>query len=523
MTLPTTGTFSGSTFPKMKKLICVLSLMASAFGQGGVTSNAALKVTGGPAPGATVRVCTSTSTGTPCSPLATIYSDSALSMAKTNPFAADAYGNYSYFASPGLYKEQQTFGTTTHTSIIQIAADNSHLVQFGNGTFSYFMPFSGAIGGRCQTSESYTDRQFCMYLEQVDGTAPVSLPVDPGTAVGVFHSIRSALGTKAIMGLNPLVQFSDLSHSAIAMEVDVNAGIDTLVGSTSSFDGISVVSGWLKHPFRAISIAAVNPTSTAWWYGLDLHHFMENGIKIGDFIAGGNGIGLHIAGDANEQHAILLDNTYDAIKVVPHDDTASRSIFQLTNAANSANNFVLFNNGTLQIGQTTAQSGIIRLNDVAAINFRNHANGADVNGLSKDASDVVVVGGSAGASTSGLLAASSLKVGASGATIADSRKLIQATYDCGTTTTCANTTNNSDWIVRGTVALGSASPSASTVASISPAFTSTSTYTCTASPEGATAAIAAGGIAITKVSGSSITLTGPNTVTTVIDYICIGH
>lgn len=116
-----------------------------------------------------------------------------------------------------------------------------------------------------------------------------------------------------------------------------------------------------------------------------------------------------------------------------------------------------------------------------------------------------------------------IKVGTSGATISDTRKLIQATYGCGSTATCANTTNNSDWTVYGTVALTSATPSTATITGISPAFTSTSTYFCTAVPEGNTAVIAAAGVAVTKVSGSSITLTGPNTVTTVIDYICIGH
>jgi hypothetical protein len=94
----------------------------------------------------------------------------------------------------------------------------------------------------------------------------------------------------------------------------------------------------------------------------------------------------------------------------------------------------------------------------------------------------------------------------------------------GTTSTAAGTGIGSRVIVHsGTVALASASPSTVTVTGFSPAFTSTSTFSCFASPTGATAAIAAAGVAVTLASSSSVTFTGPNTVTTVINYSCIGY
>lgn len=49
---------------------------------------------------------------------------------------------------------------------------------------------------------------------------------------------------------------------------------------------------------------------------------------------------------------------------------------------------------------------MIRLSNTEALNFRNNANSGDVNGLSKNSSDVVAVGGSAGISTTGPVAAS---------------------------------------------------------------------------------------------------------------------
>lgn len=64
----------------------------------------------------------------------------------------------------------------------------------------------------------------------------------------------------------------------------------------------------------------------------------------------------------------------------------------------------------------------------------------------------------------------------------------------------------------GTVALTSAAPSTATV-------TVRSGSRCACFPQGVTAAIAAAGCA-TSLSGTTLTLTGPNTVTTTMVYIC---
>lgn len=98
---------------------------------------------------------------------------------------------------------------------------------------------------------------------------------------------------------------------------------------------------------------------------------------------------------------------------------------------------------------------------------------------------------------------------------------ISSASSCGTTATCSAAAATPNVITKfGTVALSSGTPSTATITALP--FTSSSSYVCTASPSGATAAIAAAGIAINYVSASSITLTGPNTVTTVINYQCTG-
>lgn len=91
---------------------------------------------------------------------------------------------------------------------------------------------------------------------------------------------------------------------------------------------------------------------------------------------------------------------------------------------------------------------------------------------------------------------------------------------CGTTSTCSASILASPQIVSGSAALVSGTPSTVTIASISPAFTSSSTYVCSVSAQsGATAAL----LSVANVSGSSFTITGPATSTNVVNYVCAGN
>ena len=75
-------------------------------------SGMAVDQNGSPVPYATVRVCSVTSTGTPCTPTASIYSSYLMSPQYqiANPTTADQYGNYTVYApqlpSPNLYLVQ---------------------------------------------------------------------------------------------------------------------------------------------------------------------------------------------------------------------------------------------------------------------------------------------------------------------------------------------------------------------------------------------------------------------------------
>lgn len=94
----------------------------------------------------------------------------------------------------------------------------------------------------------------------------------------------------------------------------------------------------------------------------------------------------------------------------------------------------------------------------------------------------------------------------------------QKVATCGTTTTCANTTQTSPRIVWGTVVLTSGTPSTAVVASMT-AWTATTSYACTVT----NLDTAANALSVANTSTSSITITGPNTVTDHVAYICVGN
>jgi len=72
--------------------------------QGSRKDDVVFNARGQPLSGATIRVCASTATTTsPCTPLALIYSDVAMTQALANPTVSDGMGNYNFYAAPGRY------------------------------------------------------------------------------------------------------------------------------------------------------------------------------------------------------------------------------------------------------------------------------------------------------------------------------------------------------------------------------------------------------------------------------------
>src|ERR1700734_4255230 len=96
----------------MNKLLLILAIIcapASSFAQGVfIPPQTAFKNINGivmPIANATITVCGVNAGGSPCSPalVSTIFKDAALSQALSNPFTADANGNYQFAAAAATY------------------------------------------------------------------------------------------------------------------------------------------------------------------------------------------------------------------------------------------------------------------------------------------------------------------------------------------------------------------------------------------------------------------------------------
>lgn len=100
---------------RMKGLLtAAFVLMASSlFGQGIRFETQVLSSGGFPNP--TVRVCTEPASGTPCTPLASVFSDSGLSNPLPNPFTGDASGNIYFYANPSSKYHLQISGNGINT------------------------------------------------------------------------------------------------------------------------------------------------------------------------------------------------------------------------------------------------------------------------------------------------------------------------------------------------------------------------------------------------------------------------
>lgn len=79
-------------------LLGILMCANFALAQSGLRYQSQITVGGLPNP--TVRVCTEPASGSPCSPLASIFSDAALTVPLVDPFTGDVNGNYFFYASP---------------------------------------------------------------------------------------------------------------------------------------------------------------------------------------------------------------------------------------------------------------------------------------------------------------------------------------------------------------------------------------------------------------------------------------
>jgi len=172
-------------------LTLALSALASpqASAQGSRRDDVVFGPSGHPIAGATITVCQATATGTPCAPLATLYTDATLTTTAPNPFQADGIGNYHFYAPAGRYLVQisgpQITGTLNYPDVI-LPADVS-----SSGAGNNISAFGLTLGGNLTVAGNAT----------ISGTL-TSTNFNPGTFTPTTLSV---LGNETVTGPRPRV------------------------------------------------------------------------------------------------------------------------------------------------------------------------------------------------------------------------------------------------------------------------------------------------------------------------------
>src|SRR5580700_121294 len=142
-------------------LLCATLFVATATpaaAQGSRKDDVVFSPTGRPMAGASVAICTepATTTAAPCSPLASLYSDSALTQPLANPLSTDGLGNYFFYAAPGKYTIQ-IYGPGITTRVLPdviLPSDPSAPTFTSVTTTSGISAFSLSLAGNLAVSGS---------------------------------------------------------------------------------------------------------------------------------------------------------------------------------------------------------------------------------------------------------------------------------------------------------------------------------------------------------------------------------
>src|SRR6266478_4253167 len=146
-----------SRFKRAKKTLFLCALVALALhvwpgavgpahAQGSRKDDIVFNSRGTPLAGATVRVCTMPASGQPCTPLALVYSDAALTQALANPTTTDGLGNYFFYAAPGKYEiEISGPGITTKQIPNVILPNDPASPTFSGGISAFSLNLSGNL------------------------------------------------------------------------------------------------------------------------------------------------------------------------------------------------------------------------------------------------------------------------------------------------------------------------------------------------------------------------------------------
>jgi len=212
--------------------------------QGSRKDDVVFNTQGRPMAGATVRICTSSATGQPCSPLANIYSDVALTQTLANPLTTDGLGNYSFYAAPGRYEIEISGPNITDEQFPNVILPNDPSTPTFTtlSTTSGISAFSLSLGGNLTVSGSAA----------VTGTLTVG-----GAAIPSTTEANTWTAAQTFQGPSPWADVAAYGARAI-----VATGYTTTGTITGGSNALSLAQAIVFQNKDGISIYGAGQTST---------------------------------------------------------------------------------------------------------------------------------------------------------------------------------------------------------------------------------------------------------------------
>jgi Pectate lyase superfamily protein len=227
-------------------LTCIALASPSANAQGSRRDDVVFGPSGHPVAGATITVCQATATGTPCSPLATLYTDATLTTVAPNPFQGDGIGNYHFYAPAGRYLVQitgpQITGTINYPDVI-LPADVS-----SSGAGNNISAFGLTLGGNLNVAGNAT----------VSGTLTTS-NFNPGAFT---PSTLSVLGNETVAGPRPRTDVTGFGAKGDGV-TDDTAAIQAAITATCNAAGSPSGGGTIFFPPGSYIVSQPQLPSTA--------------------------------------------------------------------------------------------------------------------------------------------------------------------------------------------------------------------------------------------------------------------
>src|SRR5215472_6064578 len=175
--------------------------VVSAHAQGSRKDDIVFNSRGTPLAGATVRVCAMPATGQPCTPLALIYSDPALTQALANPTTTDGLGNYFFYAAPGKYEIEISGPQIATKQIPNVILPNDPSSPNFSAVSAFSLSLSGnlTVTGNTTVIGNFASGTLNVYTKTADkrlyykdDTGAETGPLIPGAATNVTNTFTAS-------------------------------------------------------------------------------------------------------------------------------------------------------------------------------------------------------------------------------------------------------------------------------------------------------------------------------------------